>query len=80
MSGLSVPTDPCYPLKEKPGEIFAPAPQITENEGQTCLKWSSELPLFTSAYEKLVVVEVLCFDSNILCSIEVGQSLHKASY
>lgn len=44
---LSIPTDPCYPLKAMPGEMFAPAPQIMENEGQTCLNCSSlQLPPF----------------------------------
>lgn len=43
---LSIPTDPCYPLKAMPGEMFAPAPQITENEGQTYFKCSSQLPPF----------------------------------
>lgn len=64
-SGLSVPTDPCYPLKAKPGKMRAPSPQIMENEGRTCFQRSSQVPplllfFFFTAYVKLVVVvEVL---------------------
>lgn len=77
---LFMPTEPCYPLKATPGEMFAPAPQIMENEGQTCFKYSPQLPPLSILPMRSWFLLRFCFDFNILCSTEASQSLHKTSY
>lgn len=39
MHRLSVPTDPCYPLKAKPVEICVFVEIMIENEGYACFEW-----------------------------------------
>lgn len=70
MHRLSVPTDPCYPLKAKPVWICVFVEIMIENEGYACFEWwlpaASIILILILLVNYFWVVAIPCFDSNVL--------------